>query len=269
MIDSHCHIAGHEFAEDLEEVVSRARGAGLGAALVVLAAGDEKEAAAGSRLRTLWPEVRFATGIHPHQAGDFAADQPAAIDLVRRSAVERQACAIGEIGLDYHYDFSPRAVQQDLFRRQTALARELRLPIVIHTREATPDTFEVLRNEGTGVRGVFHCFTGDAAMARQALDIGFYVSFSGIITLPRSAEIREAARIVPADRLLAETDSPYLAPVPHRGKRNEPAHVVRVVEALAEVRGEARAAVEARIDANFDGLFGSPGRSAQSAAGSA
>ena len=153
--------------------------------------------------------------------------------------------AIGEIGLDYHYDFSPRPVQQDLFRRQTALARELQLPVVIHTREATPDTFEILRNEGSGVRGVFHCFTGDAAMARQALDIGFYVSFSGIITFPRSAEIREAARIVPADRLLAETDSPYLAPVPHRGKRNEPAHVVRVVEALAEVRGEARSAVEA------------------------
>jgi TatD DNase family protein len=258
VIDSHCHIAGQEFAEDLDEVVARARAAGLSAALVMLATGDEKEAAAGSRLRTVWPEVRFATGIHPHQAGEFAADQGAAIDLVRRCVVERQACAIGEIGLDYHYDFSPRPDQQDLFRLQTALARELQLPVVIHTREATPDTFEVLRNEGSGVRGVFHCFTGNAAMARQALDIGFYVSFSGIITFPRSGEIREAARIVPADRLLAETDSPYLAPVPHRGKRNEPAHVVRVVEALAELRGEARSAVEARIDANFDELFGSP-----------
>ncbi len=255
MIDSHCHIAGEEFAADLDAVVSRARAAGLSAALCILAAGDASEATASSRVRELWPEVRLATGIHPHQAGQFSGDPDAALALVRRAAADRDACAIGEIGLDYHYGFSPRPAQQDIFRRQVALARELRLPVIIHTREATPDTFEILRREGSGVRGVFHCFTGGEAMAREALDIGFYVSFSGIVTFPRSAEIRDAARIVPGDRLLAETDSPYLAPVPYRGKRNEPAHVVRVVEALAELRGEAPSKVEARIDANFDELF--------------
>ncbi len=261
MIDSHCHIAGEEFADDLDAVVSRARTAGLSAALVVLAAGDEKEAAAASRVRALWPEVRFATGIHPHQAGDSSGDPDGAVDLVRRALGDRQACAVGEIGLDYHYDFSPRPAQQDIFRRQVALARERRLPVIIHTREAAADTFEILRSAG-GLRGVFHCFTGDEAMAREALDVGFYVSFSGIITFPRAAGIRDAARIVPADRLLAETDSPYLAPVPHRGTRNEPAHVVWVVEALAEIRGEPRATVEARIDANFDRLFRYPRESA-------
>ena len=263
MIDSHCHLAGEEFAQDLDAVVSRARAAGVDAALVVLAAGDEREAVAASRLRALWPEVRFATGIHPHQAGDFAGDPDAAVILVRRSVAERRACAVGEIGLDYHYGFSPRPVQRDIFCRQVGLARELGLPIVIHTREATPDTFEILRSAGGGVlRGVFHCFTGDEATARDALDMDFYVSFSGIITFPRSGAIRDAARMVPPDRLLAETDSPYLAPVPHRGTRNEPAHVRRVLEALAELRGEPREGLETRIDANFDQLFGYPHESA-------
>ncbi len=256
MIDSHCHIAGVEFAADLDAVVVRARTAGLTSALCILAAGDDSEAAAASRVRALWPEVRFATGIHPHQAGGFSSAPDEAIDLVRRAAARQQACAIGEIGLDYHYDFSPRNVQQDIFRRQVALARDMRLPVIVHTREATPDTFEILASGGGGLRGVFHCFTGDEAMARAAVDIGFHVSFSGIVTFGRAALIREAARIVPGDRLLAETDSPYLAPVPHRGKRNEPALVVRVVEALAEIRGEPRADVESQIDANFTALFG-------------
>jgi TatD DNase family protein len=142
-----------------------------------------------------------------------------------------------------------------VFASQLALATRLGRPVIIHTREATDDTFEILA-QASGVRGVFHCFTGDAAMARRALDIGFYVSFSGIVTFPKADGIREAARLVPDDRLLVETDSPYLAPAPYRGKRNEPAHVVRVVEALAAVRGIEAARVAERTSLNFDGLFG-------------
>ncbi len=140
------------------------------------------------------------------------------------------ACAIGEIGLDYHYDFSPREVQQDVFRAQIRLARQRKLPIIIHTREATDDTFAILEEEGgAAIGGVFHCFTGDVAMAQRALAIDFYLSYAGILTFPKAEGLRDAARVTPIDRLLSETDAPFLAPVPFRGKRNEPAYVTRVV----------------------------------------
>jgi TatD DNase family protein len=257
MIDSHCHLASEEFAGDLGAVVDRARGAGLTDALCILSAGDEGEAARAADVRKAWPAVRFAAGIHPHQAGEFAGSIDRAVETVRRSLADRGACAIGEIGLDYHYDFSPRDAQQAVFRAQLQLARELRLPIVIHTREATADTFRMLDEEGAGeVRGVFHCFTGDEAMARAALDIDFYLSFAGIVTFPRAESVREAARIVPANRVLAETDAPYLAPVPHRGKRNEPAFVARVIESLAGIRGATAEDVAAQVTRNFEALFG-------------
>jgi TatD DNase family protein len=257
MIDSHCHLASEEFAGDLGAVVARARGAGLTDALCILSAGDEAEAARAADVRKAWPAVRFAAGIHPHQAGEFAGSIDRAVETVRRSLADRGACAIGEIGLDYHYDFSPRDAQQAVFRAQLQLARELRLPIVIHTREATADTFRMLDEEGAGeVRGVFHCFTGDEAMARAALDIDFYLSFAGIVTFPRAESVREAARIVPANRVLAETDAPYLAPVPHRGKRNEPAFVARVIESLAGIRGATAEDVAAQVTRNFEALFG-------------
>jgi len=259
MIDSHCHLAGEEFAEDLDAVVSRARAAGVTGALCILAAGDQAEAARASRVRDAWPEARFAAGIHPHQAGEHGSDVASAVEMVRRTLVAERACAIGEIGLDYHYDFSPRDVQQEVFRAQVQLALELGLPIVIHTREATDDTFAILRETGGGdLRGVFHCFTGDSAMARRALDANFHLSFAGIVTFPRADSLREAAQLVPADRLLAETDSPYLAPVPHRGKRNEPAHVVRVVETLALVRGVDAGRLGEELTRNFTVLFGEP-----------
>jgi TatD DNase family protein len=237
MIDSHCHLAGEEFAGDLNAVVSRARDAGVTGAVCILAAGDLEESAAARRVRELWPSVQFSTGIHPHQASQAGSVDEALAAL--RVGIEREsAVAIGEIGLDYHYDFSPRGVQQRIFEAQAALARELDMPVVIHTREATDDTFDILQQAGEGrIRGVFHCFTGDVAMARRALDIGFHVSLSGIVTFPRAEELRAVAAMVPADRLLIETDAPYLAPVPHRGKRNEPAFVSRVAEAIAAVRG--------------------------------
>jgi TatD DNase family protein len=256
MIDSHCHIAGEEFVDDLDAVVERAQSAGVTGALCILAADDEQELARAARVRERWRAVRFAVGIHPHQAGVHGAAVAQSIDGVRQRVETEGACAIGEIGLDYHYDFAPRDVQQAVFRAQIRLALELSLPIVIHTREATDDTFAILEDEGGNeVGGVFHCFTGDAAMASRTLDAGFHVSFAGIVTFPRAEALREAARIVPGDRLLVETDSPYLAPVPHRGTRNEPAHVVRVVDTLARVRGEDAVALAGTLTRTYDALF--------------
>jgi TatD DNase family protein len=255
MIDSHCHLAGEEFAADLGEVVARAKAAGVTGALCILAAEDDAEEASAEQVRTAWSDVRFAVGVHPHQAGVFKDDLAGVEAVVRRRVASQPAAAIGEIGLDYHYDFSPRAVQHEVFARQVALARELRLPIVIHTREATDDTFALLREHGQGeVRGVFHCFTGDMDMARRALDLDFHLSFAGIVTFPKAGALREVAAFVPADRLLAETDAPYLAPVPHRGKRNEPAHVVRVYETLGALRGVSPGAVADTVAENFTRL---------------
>ena len=255
MIDSHCHLADEAFAADLDEAIARARAAGVTGALCILAAGDDAEAERARGVRERWTAVRFATGVHPHAAGTFDGRAAESADLTRRHAAAFSACGIGEIGLDYHYDFAPRPIQQEVFRAQLALARELRLPVIIHTREATDDTFAIL-HEHPGVAGVFHCFTGDTAMARRALDIGFYVSFAGIVTFPKAGDLRDAARSVPADRLLIETDSPYLAPVPHRGKRNEPAYGARVLASLAETRGEPVAEVQRNVTDNFVRLFG-------------
>ena len=257
MIDSHCHLADEAFEADLEAVVARARDAGVTGALTILDPTSEAEAARADRVASAWPAVRFALGVHPHQAAAFIDNPEGAVMLVREACAARAgAVAIGEIGLDYHYDFAPRATQIEVFRRQIALARELRRPVVIHTREADDDTIDALRSEGGGeVTGVFHCFTGDAAFARRALDLGFHVSFSGIVTFRSAGAIREAATIVPRDRLLIETDSPYLAPAPFRGKRNEPARVARVLEAVAETRS---AGVEETAEAtslNYARLF--------------
>src|SRR4051812_20110034 len=218
MIDSHCHLADETFASDLDEVVARAKEAGLERVLVILEAGDDREAAQADRLLQLWPDVRFAIGVHPHQAHQFTADPAAAATLVRRQlSVTPLARAIGEIGLDYHYDFSPRHVQHAVFRTQVRLARELDLPVVIHTREADEDTIAILREEGGGeVRGVLHCFTGTAALAEEGLGLGLFISLAGIITFPKAADLRDTARGVPLQRLLTETDSPFLAPTPHR-----------------------------------------------------
>jgi TatD DNase family protein len=254
MIDSHCHLAGEEFAGDLDAVVARARAAGVTSALCILAAGDEAESEGAATVAAAWPAVRFATGIHPHQAGEFAGRLAEGIETVRRALERHGACAIGEIGLDYHYDFSPRDIQQEVFRAQLQLALERNLPVIIHTREATDDTFRLIE-AAQGVRGVFHCFTGDAVMARRAAAVDFYVSFAGILTFPRAEEIRAAALVVPHGRLLVETDAPYLAPVPHRGKRNEPAFVAEVVARLAEVRGVASGELAAQVTRNFDRLF--------------
>jgi TatD DNase family protein len=257
MIDSHCHLADEAFAPDLDAVVARAREAGVKRALVILAAGDGKESAQAQRLEQLWPEVRFAVGVHPHQAHEFAGNPERAVDVVSQQiAGTPSALAVGEIGLDYHYDFSPHDVQRMVFRSQVRLARELQRPVVIHTREADQDTVAILREEGGGeVRGVLHCFTGDASLARAGLDLGFYISLAGIITFPKASELRNTVSAVPLDRLLTETDSPFLAPVPHRGGRNEPAYVTRIVAALALVYDLTPADLASQTAANFHALF--------------
>jgi TatD DNase family protein len=257
VIDSHCHIAGEEFAPDLPAVVERARAAGLAYAMVVLEADDAGELQQAKVVASLWNTVCFAIGVHPHSAGHYASD-PAAAARVAGEALDAQpaARAVGEIGLDYHYDFAPREVQQQVFREQIRLARRRDLPIVIHTREAEADTFRILEEtRASEVGGVFHCFTGDRDMANHALAIGFHVSLAGIVSFPRSSELRQVAKMIPLDRLLIETDSPYLAPLPYRGKRNEPSYVVRVAETIAEARGTTPQVVGEAVLENFCRLF--------------
>ncbi len=257
MTDSHCHIAGEEFIGDLDAVVDRARAAGVSRALVILAAEDDDEIARAATVLNAWSECRFAVGVHPHHAKAFASDPQGAADTVAARLDKLPAArAIGEIGLDYHYDFSPRDVQHDVFRAQLRLALERDLPIVIHTREAEDDTLRILDEEGQGrLRGVFHCFTGDQAAATRALATGFFLSIPGVATFPKAESLRQAAAAAPADRLLVETDSPYLAPSPYRGKRNEPAYVARVVEQLATVRGVTAERIGEETDRNFERLF--------------
>jgi TatD DNase family protein len=257
VIDSHCHLAGDDFASDVREVVDRAKGAGLSGALVILGAEDVAELGRAASVSGAWDQVRFSVGVHPHQAGQFASDAIGAARTVQ-AAIEAQPLsrAVGEIGLDYHYDYSPRDVQQQVFREQIRLAGRLRLPIVIHTREAEDDTFRILDEENArDIGGVFHCFTGDREMAKRCLDLGFYISLAGIVTFPRALELKEVAKMVPLDRLLIETDSPYLAPVPYRGKRNEPAHVARVAEVIAELRGATPEAIASATRGNHVRLF--------------
>ncbi len=257
-IDSHCHLADDAFKGDVVAVVERARDAGAPTVLCILDAGSAEEQRRAGTLRDLWPDVRFAVGVHPMNADTYRNDPHAAAGAVEK-ALEAvpDACALGEMGLDYHYDFAKPPLQQMVFAAQVKLARKRRLPVIVHTREADEDTVRILRDSGKGeIRGVFHCFTGDAALAASALEMGFYISFSGIVSFPKSDALRAVAATVQADRLLIETDSPYLAPVPHRGKRNEPALVVHVAEALAAARRTTPAAIVEQTAANFAALFG-------------
>lgn len=258
MIDSHCHLADPAFAGDLDEVVRRAHDAGVSDGLCILAFGDAAESAQAARVRAAWPGVKFAIGVHPHQAHEFAGREGEVTAAVRSAlSNELGVRAIGEIGLDYHYDLSPRDVQREVFRAQVRLARETGLPVVVHTREADEDTVSILRDEGAGeVRGIFHCFSGTEQLAREALDLGFLLSFSGMVTFPKAQSIRTIAAEVPADRLLAETDCPYLAPVPMRGRRNEPAWVARTAATLAEVRRVAVNELDRVMTSNFARLLG-------------
>lgn len=280
-VDSHCHIDGPEYDADREEVIARARDAGVEMMLNV-GTGDPHSGAfeRAVALAEQHKGIYTALGVHPHDAKlfDEKAEQRL-IELVRQS---RRVIAWGEIGLDYYYDHSPREVQREVFRRQLRIARALGLPVVIHSREAGDDTIAILREEladyvradvnsksGTGVppvnhaqdaraTGVLHCFGGSLGMARSAIDLGFFISFAGNLTFKKAEELRDVARQLPLDRLLVETDCPYLTPVPFRGKRNEPARVIETGRFLAELLGKEPEEIGRATTENFCNLFDVP-----------
>jgi TatD DNase family protein len=228
-IDSHAHIDGTEFDVDRDEVITRAHAAGVSTILNVGTGNPHTDALDRAvELGKAHESIYTAIGTHPHDARHYDAAAEAKIkNLINNDHV----VAWGEIGLDFHYDNSPRDVQVDVFKRQLLAARECDLPVVIHTREAEAETIDILQS--TECRGVFHCFSGSMELAQKAIEIGFMISFSGIVTFKKADELREIAKQVPLDRLLIETDCPYLTPIPYRGKRNEPAYVVEVARCLA------------------------------------
>ena len=250
LIDSHTHLDDAQYDEDRAAVIERARAAGVERMLAIGTGGGPPDLEAGIRLAGVYPFMLATIGVHPH---DAAKTTEATFERLRALAVHPKVVALGEIGLDYFHDFSPRDVQRAVFSRQLGVAAEARLPIIIHSRDAWEDTLDILRREWRG-EGIVHCFTGDATMARQALDAGFHLAFGGVLTFPKAEPVREAARITPADRLLIETDCPYLAPVPHRGKRNEPAFVADTARRLAEVRGQTLEEIAALTADNFERL---------------
>ena len=257
MIDSHCHLADEVFEADLPDVITRTKEAGFERVLVILEAGNAKEEGQAKKVHGLWNDVRVSIGVHPHHAHQFNGNALGAVEKVREQIKRTPyARAVGEIGLDYHYDYSPRATQQAVFRAQIRLARELKLPIVVHSREADTDTIDALKSAGGGeVKGVMHCFTGTADLASAALDLGFYISLAGVLTFPNAQDLRNIARQVPLDRLLLETDSPFLTPAPHRGARNEPSRMIHTAETLAALKGISVAELDKVTTANFHALF--------------
>lgn len=253
LADSHCHLDDTQFDADREAVVDRARQAGVEYMLAIGTGNGPPDLEAGLRLAAQHSFVFAAVGVHPNDAPKV--DAQTFPDL-ERLAAHPKVVAIGEIGLDYHWSVSPD-VQSPVFVRQMELARRNGLAISIHTRDAWSDTLSLLRTHWpTGSPPcVMHCFTGNPDQARECLDLGFYLAFGGVSTFPKAAEIREAARITPADRLLLETDCPYLAPVPRRGKRNEPAFIAHTAAAIANVRGVPVEELAATTTANFERIF--------------
>lgn len=254
LVDSHCHLDDKQFDPDRDEVIERARQAGVERMMAIGTGNGPPDLQAGLRLAHQYPFMYATVGVHPHDASKATPETFAQIEAL---AADAKVLAIGEIGLDYHYDFSPRDVQREVFIEQLKLAGRPGKPVVIHTREAWDDTLLVLRQYWTG-SGIMHCFTGTPDQAREALDLGFHLSFGGVLTFPKADTVRDAARLAPEDRLLVETDAPYLAPVPRRGKRNEPAFIVETVRRLAEVRGVAPEHVAEITSRNFERLMFAP-----------
>ncbi len=231
-IDTHVHLDDPRYNADRDAVFQRAKEAGVEAFVTIGC--DLATSTAAVQLTTTRPNIYATIGVHPHEVKHIESDW---YDELRQLAKHSRVVAFGEIGLDYHYDHSPRDIQRQRFREQVEVAKSLSLPIVIHTREAQEDTITILREEQANtVGGVFHCFSGDHWLAKEALDLGFYLSFSGIVTFRNASLLRDIIRTVPDDRLLIETDAPYLTPVPFRGKRNESAYVKYVAEQIAELK---------------------------------
>lgn len=256
LIDSHCHLNYKGLIEDQQNVLERARGAGVGLILNIATRESEWDDVLGTALRE--PDVWATVGIHPHEADEHPHVDTA--KLVERAAHSR-IVGIGETGLDYYYDHSDRERQQRSFRSHIAASRETNLPLIVHTRDAEDDTLAIMREEmGKGVyAGVIHCFTASGAFADAAMELGFYISISGIVTFKNARDLQETAARLPIDRLLIETDSPFLAPVPHRGKSCEPAFVADTARFLANLRGESVEQLAEATSANFRKLFSKVG----------
>lgn len=250
LVDSHCHLDDEQFDRDRDSVVARALEAGLECMLAIGSGSGPPDLEAAIRLAEVWPQICATVGVHPHDAAKATEET---WPRLRELLAHPKVLAVGEIGLDYHYDFSPRAVQREVFTRQLEIARQAGKPVVIHTRESWEDTLRILRDHwgSSGCRGIMHCFSGGAQEAEQVLAMGFHLSFAGVITFPKALRVQEAARRAPLDRLLVETDAPYLAPAPYRGKRNEPAWVLHTLRKLAELRGESFEQVAQATRENF------------------
>ena len=252
LIDSHCHLDFPDFADEIEAVVARASAAGVARLITI-----STRIAHGARLVALaerFPQVYFTIGTHPHQAAEEPEVDVAAVEAF---AAHPKCVGIGEAGLDYHYNYAPPEIAAKVFRAQVGLARALDLPLVIHAREADDDIAAILVEEmGKGAfKAVLHCFTSSRSLAETGLALGLYVSFSGVLTFKNSQDLRDIARDAPIDRLLVETDAPFLAPVPHRGKRNEPSFVAETARVLAEVKGVEIETLAAATSANVLRLF--------------
>ena len=253
LIDSHAHIQGKEYAGEVDAVISRARESGVEKIIAVGGAGDMSSNIEAVALAESLPDVYATVGMHPHDAKDVGEDE---LRKIRELTSRSKVIAVGETGLDYYYNHSPHDVQRRAFSQFIHMACETGLPIVVHERDAAQAVAELLRGEGSGkLRGVIHCFTGNYAAACVYLDLGFYLSFTGIITFKNAEPLREVVRKVPLERMFVETDSPYLTPVPHRGKRNEPAFVRLVAETVARVKGIYLEEVAERTSQNVQNLF--------------
>jgi TatD DNase family protein len=236
VIDSHCHLDNPQFDPDREAVIERALAAGVQRMVVIGTGEGPPDLEAGIRLADRYEPIYATVGVHPHDASKAT---PEIYQQLGQFLKHSKVIALGEIGLDYHYDHSPHDVQKAVFIAQMSVAADARKPIVIHTREAWDDTLALLEQywKHTGLGGIMHCFSGGPNEAQRCLDLGFYLSFGGILTFPKAADVQAVARQAPSDRILIETDAPYLAPVPHRGKRNEPAFVAETARKLGELRG--------------------------------
>ncbi len=256
-VDSHAHIDGEEYDADRDEVIARARAAGV-CAILNVGTGDPRRGTLERAVEVAetHADIYAAVGVHPHDARLFDEGVAERIDALVRE--RRRVIAWGEIGLDYHYDNSPREVQRAVFGRQLRMARAAGVPVIIHSRAADDETVEILRAEyGESARGgVMHCFGGSAGMAESVMALGFMISFAGNVTFKKADALREVARRIPLERLLIETDCPYLAPVPFRGRRNEPAYVVEVARCLADLHGIPTEQLGGACTANFTRFFG-------------
>jgi TatD DNase family protein len=252
-VDSHCHLDDRQYAEDRSAVIARAFAAGLQYMLAIGTGEGPPDMEAAVRIADQHPAIFATVGVHPNDAGKVS---DGTLGRVEELLQHPKVAALGEIGLDYHWD-TPKEIQIPLFRDQLALAAKAKKPVIIHTRDAWEDTLAVLRSDwaGTGLPCVMHCFTGNIEQAEECLALGFYLAFGGVATFPKAGQVREAARITPSDRLLLETDAPYLAPVPYRGKRNEPGYVVHTAQVLAQVRNCTQEELGSQTTSTFERIL--------------